>query len=153
MGTSATIGVIQNDDILYTRVNYDGDFDVVGRNLLNYFSDYEAAKDLVNHGEIRGLGKYIEPLPDELKEEPRYDENWIKWVRAKGDYTEFYHRDKDEDWDDVKPRLYQGSVQDFMNSDMEFYTYYHDGDEWYGNGSEVSEYGLLAKIIKDEDDG
>ena len=82
--TPAAIGFEkENGDIVWTTTNGDGFLDTVGKYLLYNYQTPEKAQELISHGEM----SYIDTTVDS---------------------TVYYHRDRDEDWEDCQPRNSKG---------------------------------------------
>jgi len=89
-----------NGDINYTAVycHSDGYTEGVGQMLHTYYNSPVAARDLVYLGDLSRVGPLSEPIPGN----PHSFDNPANGV------TVAYYRDRDEDWEKVKPKTFEG---------------------------------------------
>lgn len=140
MSTPARIGLKNDDGTVKTiEVNGDGYPSWTGQLLLDNY-DLEKTKRLIELGDCSYLEREIDP-PEGV--EHTYD-------NPAGGVTVFYHRDREEDWEDVCPKTY-GSEEEFRaNMDNWGYGYlFKDGKWWYCKGHRDPV--LLTKKLCDED--
>ena len=78
-----------------------------GAKLLKHYTDREKVERLIALGELSVLGARLEPTTGK-------QENW--YFPEKGT-TCAYHRDRQDDWDSVKPMEY-ASLQEFTSEDV-----------------------------------
>lgn len=116
MGTHANIGIRSNGIITYIYCHYDGYVEHTGRILQNFYNSPEVAKALIELGDISSLGELFEK-PQEPNEELFY--------------TEAYHRDRSEDYEDTKARVAK-SFEEFIDGEDFAYLYNLDEDTFCG---------------------
>ena len=91
---------ITNGDINYTAVycHNDGYPEGVGQTLQTYYNSPVAARDLVYLGDLSSVGPLSEPIPG----------NPHSFYEPANGVIVAYHRDRDEDWEKVKPKKFEG---------------------------------------------
>jgi hypothetical protein len=91
---------ITNGDINYTAVycHSDGYIEGVGQMLHTYYNSPVAARDLVYLGDLSRVGPLSEPIPGNLH----------SFDNPANGVTVAYYRDRDEDWEAVKPKKFEG---------------------------------------------
>ena len=106
MGTTAVIGVTHDDEKYLWSTEYgNGDLDLTGVLLLKSYNSYGDALALVAMGDSSYLEETLED-------------------------SVFYHRDRDEDWRDTKPR--EGDFEEFNKKVRgEIYGYLWSRSEWW----------------------
>lgn len=123
MATRSTISIkLEDNSILSVYSHFDGYVTGVGRKLVEFYNDYELAKNLILLGGISSLGTSIET-------------------------TDFYNRDRKEDLDiyeypDMEIYLQEGIYQD--------YNYIWLGSRWYLIEDQNTEIQNLEQLIKDK---
>ena len=125
MGTSAIIAQqISPEEIRVIRLNGDGYTRFAGNKLRQVYDTPEKINDLMDLGDLSILG-------DDLFE------------------SIAYHRDRNESWSRVKPRIYQ-RMPFMVNNESGDFIYVFDGVEWTAynhNGSE--QYVIGGKTLRE----
>lgn len=124
MGTHANIGIRSNGVITYIYCHYDGYEEHTGRILKEFYNSPEAAKALIELGDISCLGELFEK-PKDLNEDAFY--------------TEAYHRDRGESYEDTKARVAK-SFEEFAHG--EEFSYLFNLDEGKFCGTAQNEWGV-----------
>jgi len=94
MSTRSLINVeCEDGKVRSVYVHFDGDEHL--RTLRQYYNSQQQAEALVALGDMSVLDKYID-CPKDHSFDNRID-----------GYCVFYHRDRDEDWEDTKPREFK----------------------------------------------
>lgn len=106
MGTRSNIA-IKNDDGSYDMIycHWDGHYDTNGVILFKKYRDEKAVRELINYGDMS-------VLKDTVKE------------------STCYHRDRDDDWDEVKPETL--TVKNEEELCQQEYLYLWKDGEWWG---------------------
>lgn len=126
MGTHASvaIGTSKNCiDAIY--VQSDGFLNRLGRVLFSYFNTAESAKELVSLGDASCIHPRLNPDP--LREHSFE-------CRQEG-VSFFYHRDRNEDWDDVSPQHYTSYAAWHNSQGVDFNYLFSEGEWWFADGS------------------
>lgn len=91
-------------------VHFDGYPSCTGKILVNCFNTYDKVAELISYGDASSLESTINEC-------------------------EFYCRDRNEEWEDVKP-LTVDSFTEFNRSNSQAYDYYFEDGDWflYQNG-------------------
>lgn len=138
MGTRSNIAIKNNDgtyDFVYCH--WDGYLNHNGVILWKHYRDEETIRRLVDHGDISSLRKRIDPIGPHS-----YDD-------SEEDTTVFYHRDRNEDWDDVSSRNITAEREEDLRENAFLYLW-KDGEWWTCGGEERSLRKLLDALIDDE---
>lgn len=109
-------------DTIY--VHSDGYPDYMWPMLTENYNSEELATKLVSLGDASFIDKKLEPTED-----------YHKFSTPEPNVSMFYHRDRNEDWEDVKPECY--NKKEIFN--QFYYSYIWEGDSWhfYKSGREV----------------
>ena len=85
----------ENPDHTYTSIycHWDGYPGYVGKVLKEYYKDEKKVSELISLGDLSSLGKEINPDPTKKH----------NFDHPQPDVCTYYHRDRDEEWDEVKP--------------------------------------------------
>ncbi len=122
MSTRSNIGILNNDGtVTAVYCHWDGYVEYNGRILAEYYPEMERVKRLISGGDLSSLNKEIEPTADHSFDKPQ------------DDVCVFYHRDRGEQWEDVKPDTYE-SIADMYNklkNSWSEYLYVYIGNDWY----------------------
>ena len=113
MSTRSIVGYKENGTYNIVYVHSDGYFDGVGKTLLDHYDSLEDAKSIVSLGDISVL---------------TYDE-----IIA-------YHRDRNEDWEDVKPDVIdeeEMNIYEYATNRGAEYIYIYDAETDRWNSTEV----------------
>jgi len=121
MGTRSNIA-IKNDDGSYDLIycHWDGYLDNNGVILFKNYREEEKVRNLIKHGSASSLKKRVDPIHPENHS---YDD-------PDGETTVFYHRDRDEDWEDVSTQLGL-TVKNETELRQEEYLYLWKDGEWW----------------------
>jgi hypothetical protein len=138
MCTRSYIG-IQNDDrtISVIYCHFDGYPSGVGQTLLNFYSEKNKIRELLKLGDISSLGKEI----GEKHDFDNYKDN--------DDCVNAYHRDRGEEWENVKPGIFE-SVDEFLEKCHEDYTYLFKNGQWFYRNYDNSLKMLTQEVINSE---
>lgn len=102
--------------------HWDGYLSYNGAILLEYYNTLEKVKELVSLGDLSSLKERIAPNDDE---EHSFD-------KPLDDVCVFYHRDRGEPWNDVKPiEVY--SEEEIKECNNQEYNYLFKDGKWYWN--------------------
>lgn len=137
MGTRANVGILLPDNqILSIYTHWDGYVSHHGSILLEHYNTKEKVEELLKEGYISSLGERCDK-----PEAHSYD------TPIKG-YTVYYGRDRQEDWDDIKPKI----VSKGKFHQQEF-AYYFDPNKncWYWKHHDKKAYKKLT--TKDTEKG
>ena len=105
MSTRASISVLDELGLVHTIYNHHDGYEAgLGKMLKEHYNTQESAMNLISHGDASSVG----PTVDECT---------------------FYHRDRNEDWDDVQPGKNQ-SIADAMETYEQGYDYIFVKGEW-----------------------
>jgi hypothetical protein len=123
MSTRSNIGILNNDGtVTAVYCHWDGYVEYNGRILAEYYPKMERVKRLISGGDLSSLNKEIEPTADHSFEEPQED------------VCIYYHRDRGEDWETVKPKTYNSLIElceSLKEGWIEYLYVYIGGDWWY----------------------
>lgn len=127
MSTRSRIGILRKDgsiDSIYCH--FDGYPDWVGQKLYKNYNSIDKINDLINLGDISHLEDNLEPNPNMIHEFG-YDTEQPNVVVA-------YHRDRNEDWEYVKPKHFI-DINEFekycLQSDQEYAYLYDENNDNY----------------------
>lgn len=114
MGTRSAIAVENQDGTCdYVYCHWDGYPSHNGRILRDHYQDRDKVRSLISNGSISTLGS-------EVGEKHNFD------AMINPNWTKFYHRDREEEWEDCKPM--SSSKDEIKYGD---YVYiYTLGEEW-----------------------
>lgn len=104
MSTRASVSVVDNGVIWSIYNHFDGYTEHLGEILKNHYNTFEKAQELILHGDASFIDKTL-------------------------DECTFYHRDRGEEWDDVKPQAHM-NIQDAMENYEQDYDYIFIDGEW-----------------------
>ena len=122
MSTNSRIGIVQADGSVKSIFCYwDGYPENNGRILLNNYQDRKKIEALIELGDISSLEKELNPDPEKGKH---------SFDHPQDDVTLAYHRDRNEDWEDVKPRV-DKDTETFIQSDVEEWGYLFKDGKWF----------------------
>jgi len=103
MGTRSHVGIEHADGTVeYIYTHWDGDVESLGITLMGFYYTPEKLQALINLGDCSTVG----PSPE---------------------LCESYHRDKGEDWDDVKPAVVDSRAEFLADSEEYMYMMTVDG--------------------------
>ena len=134
MSTRSTIA-IENTDGAVSAIycHFDGYLDGNGTILINNYQNLEKIKELISLGDISSLDENIGS---------KHDFN----ARPK-DECNFYHRDREENWDDVKPKEFSSRAE-YMHNFQEEYNYLFFNGEWLVSSYKSSFEKLTKELIE-----
>ena len=98
-------------------VHWNGYPEGVGKTLLEHYTDPDKIDRLFELGDMSYLGYETDPIDNHTFDKPE------KYVCI------FYTRDRDEDWDDNKPKLV--SEQELEKSWLNEWNYMYKNGQWY----------------------
>ena len=105
MATRSTIAMKTKDGkIKAIYCHWDGYVDHNGRILSNFYTDPAKVEELINLGDLSTLGSEI---GQKHPFDRNYDEPELKLTE---DWCMAYHRDREEEWDRVKPSEHELSL-------------------------------------------
>lgn len=123
MSTRSFIG-IKNEDGTITAVycHWDGYPEYNGKMLVENYNTKEKAQELINLGDLSSICERVKPNEDEIH---TFD-NPLK------DVTVAYYRDRNEDWEDVKPKNFETIKEyyDYAIDNWGEYIYLFADNEW-----------------------
>jgi len=126
MSTPSSIALHKSDGtVKQVYCNYDGYIkNGVGEMLKKYYKTEEKIEDLMNMGNISGLGKSIE-----------CPEGHSFHNRLPG-YSVFYIRDRSESFQSEGYNKFESEqdYKDFIAQDLQDFNYYFDGEVWRNDG-------------------
>lgn len=127
MATRSTIAMKTKDGkIKAIYCHWDGYVDHNGRILSNFYTDPAKVEELINLGDLSTLGSEI---GQKHPFDRNYDEPELKLTE---DWCMAYHRDREEEWDRVKPSEHE-SITDWLDQydpGGSEYAYLFDGKDW-----------------------
>lgn len=114
MSTHSSIGIKNNDGtVIGIYCHHDGYLHHCGAILKEFYNDVNKAKELIALGDLSALENKISP---DNNEEHSFD-------KPQKGVCIFYHRDRQEDWESVKPNEF--------NNDKDFVRYYGGSSYYY----------------------
>lgn len=117
MATRGYIGIEHEDGtVSYIYSHWDNYLSCNGSKLLNFYQDRNKVDKLISLGDVSSLG-------DEIGEKHNFND-------VSKDVCNFYGRDREEEWDGIKPNKLD-SVQDFWKLDEEYLYLYGTDSKWY----------------------
>lgn len=131
MSTRSRIAVIQPDGkVKSVYCHSDGYCSHNGNLLLNFHNTEEKANELVSLGDLSFLDENLNPLP-EAQSRRSWDKDAPKVIKGENhsfdnpqkSVTTAYHRDRKEDWNDVKPLEHESLTE--YNKDSEHFESYN----------------------------
>ena len=126
MATRSTISVVNSDGTVNTiYCHYDGYLDCNGDLLVNNYAYLDAVQALIAHGDMVALDKTI-------------------------DECTFFYRDRNETYDETRPRKFPAVKYYEYELDLEEYNYIYDG-EWklFARGhSDSDNFRSVAELLK-----
>ena len=117
MSTNAFIGIRENNSITYIYNHSDGYLEYLGRMLLGYYNSKEKAKALVALGDVSIVKEKLKPAEGTVH-------SFNVGERQDG-VSVFYGRDRNEDWESIKPITIQNTVFD----EHQYYNYLYDVEQ------------------------
>jgi len=140
MGTRSLIAAKYDDQYKVIYCHWDGYLDGVGLTLEEHYQDQQKIDALINLGDISSL-----------ENECTCPDGHCYSEQTPG-FTVAYHRDRGEDWEDVKPKE-AASLSDIKNINMgqEFIYVFQDG-RWHVLANDESLTPILEAIAKDSED-
>lgn len=106
MSTNASVHVKGTDGkIRSIYIHWDGYVSGVGHTLRDHYNTQDAADDLIHMGDCSSLTETLED-------------------------STFYHRDRNEDWDDVQPGV-ADDLETSLDRNDQSYNYYFENGEWF----------------------
>lgn len=133
MSTRSHIGIYKNGKVRYKYCHSDGYLSYVGNFLSLFYKDPEKVKKLINLGDMSCIGYNVEaPRKFEDFREASTISSYCS-LHVKTSFCLAYHRDRGENWDDVKPETCGLKEYVFGVSGMIAYSYLYDWDKqkWY----------------------
>jgi len=122
MATRGRVGMVQPDgSVISIYMHWDNYPSGSGTILLNHYTDTEKVKELISLGSISVLAPNINPDPKKGKH---------TFDHPQEDVVVAYGRDRNEDPNDIKPRV-DKTVDDFVKSDVEEYGYLFKDGSWF----------------------
>lgn len=132
MSTNSTISVEVGDKIFTVYCHFDGYPKGVGKTLFEHYNFIKTV-ELVSFGDMSSLGKNISPT------------NSIHSHDApETDVCVFYHRDRNEDFNDTRADISDVGSLDYMTQE---YNYLLKDDVWYVKKESDGELKLLSKVL------
>lgn len=134
MSTRSLIGILKGNDVEFIYCHNDGYINGVGVTLQAYYDTKEKVEQLISLGDLSALGS--QPIS-----KPEYWE--ITKENLFADHTIAY-KDRDEDWDDIKPKLIPRDNYNMRDLDYwQDYMYLFDPDNkmykwWVWDGASFS---------------
>ncbi len=133
MSTQATIAYAEKSDntikLTSIYVHGDGYIEHTGKILLEHYKTPEIVQELIALGDMSHIGKNIYPNPKKIH----------KFGMAQDNTCVAYHRDRGEDWSDVKPQVETHSIDfdmdEWCKKECTSYVYVFLDGKWYVNGS------------------
>ena len=118
MATPGHIGIGRgNDKVEYIYVHFDAYPEHMWEMLKENYSDPEKVEKLIALGDCSSIGKEVD-IPEGVEH---------SWERPAEGITVAYHRDRDEDWEDVQPQMCdEKSFDGYLFKDGEW-LYMHKG--------------------------
>lgn len=114
MSTNAFIGIRENNSITYIYNHSDGYLEYLGRMLLGYYNSEEKAKALVALGDVSIVKEKLEPVEGMVHS--------FEVGKRQDGVLVFYGRDRNEDWESIKPITIQSTTFD----EHQYYNYLYD---------------------------
>jgi hypothetical protein len=106
MSTNASVHVKGTDgQVRSIYVHWDGYLSHVGKLLRDSYDTQELADDLIHMGDCSSLEETLED-------------------------STFYHRDRNEDWDDVQPNV-SNDLQSSLEANSQSFDYYFEDGVWH----------------------
>ena len=124
MSTQSEICIVdKNGKVRGIYCHFDGYLSGVGKTLKNYYKDEKTVNKLIDLGDIRELGKKIDP-------DPSKEHNFINGQK---DVTTAYHRDRGEPLSIDKAKSLDELIEYIMDMDIETieYLYIFKNGKWY----------------------
>jgi len=123
MSTRSEIAILNSDGtVTGIYCHWDGYVDHNGRILSESYQEIEKVKKLISGGDLSSLRKEIEPTAKHSFENPQ------------DDVCIYYHRDREEEWEYTKPKVYSNILslcESLKDSWVEYLYLYIGGDWWY----------------------
>lgn len=120
MATRCYIALKENNEYKAIYCHYDGYPEVTGELLEDYYTDINKIRKLINLGDISYLQEEVDIPEGKLH----------SFDKPLSNVTVAYHRDRDEDKENTKARIYR--TQDELESDASYsgieYLYIFDND-------------------------
>lgn len=147
MSTRSEIGIQNKNGIIESvYCHWDGYLAHNGLLLYLYYNTEEKVRELIKNGDLSCLGEKIEP--DKNKEH--------SFNNPQKDVCIYYHRDRKENWEQVKPRLDRCNIKiwaESLKNGWQDYGYLFKNGKWYFldlNEAKCSLKELSYKILKAE---
>lgn len=115
---------ITGETITCIYSHWDGYIEGVGETLFKHYQDYEKVKALIELGDISSLGEFLSPKEGETH----------TFVEPAPNTTVAYHRDRGDNYDDVKPKEFtEFAVKELAGKwGLQEYNYLYGLDKkWY----------------------
>jgi hypothetical protein len=116
MSTNSRIAVRTEEGYKTIYCHYDGYPEYMYPTLLDNYNTEEKALALVALGDASSVGEKLEPTQD-----------YHSFDLPEEGVCVFYHRDRDEDWEFCKPRIFQTKEKIF---EIEYYVYIFEDSKW-----------------------
>lgn len=124
MSTRSEIGILNNDGTVTSiYCHWDGYPEYNGEILCEYYTNNKVVNELISNGDLSSLSKNINPntnLEHNFENSPK-------------DVCVYYHRDRGEKWESVKPVTYK-DINDWekqIKQGWQEYMYLFKSGEWY----------------------
>ena len=122
MSTRSNIAILNNDGtVTAIYCHWDGYVEYNGRILSEHYQEVEKVKELISGGDLSSLRQKIKPAGEHSFENPQED------------VCIYYHRDRDEQWEQTKPKTYESIIQLYEELEDSWieYLYIYIGGDWY----------------------
>ena len=122
MSTRSNIGVLNNDGtVTAIYCHWDGYVEHNGQILSEHYQEVEKVKELISGGDLSSLRPKIKPTGEHSFENPQED------------VCIYYHRDRDEQWEQTKPKTYESIIQLYekLKDSWVEYLYIYIAGDWY----------------------
>lgn len=124
MSTNSSITILTQgpiaDEYKSVYCHYDGYLSYNGAILNEHYNTAEKVEELISHGDMSILGEKIDPDPSR---EHSFD-------KRQDDVCVFYHRDRGEKWESVKPLEVFSEKECYIKNEQEYNYLFKDG-KWY----------------------
>lgn len=122
MSTRSEIAILNSDGtVTGIYCHWDGYVEHNGKILSEHYQKIEKVKKLISGGDLSSLHREIEPTAKHSFENPQ------------DDVCIYYHRDREEEWEQTKPKTFKNIFELYNASKKSWceYLYIYIGDDWY----------------------